>query len=150
MVFSIALRILGDRSAAEETAQDVFLELHGKLDELESDAHILYWLRRATVHRAIDELRRRDRRPEVAMDSNDLPEVAAGPVETTDPLLQERLDQLVASLPPVQRSVLVMRYQEDLSPDEIAEVLNMPVATVKSHLQRTLRLLREKAARVLR
>jgi RNA polymerase sigma-70 factor, ECF subfamily len=64
MVFSIALRILGDRSAAEEAAQDVFLELHGKLVQMQSDAHVLYWLRRVTVNRAIDELRRRDRRPE--------------------------------------------------------------------------------------
>jgi RNA polymerase sigma-70 factor, ECF subfamily len=154
MVFSIALRILGDRSAAEEASQDVFLELHGKLCELESEDHVLYWLRRVTVHRAIDELRRRERRPEVAMDWNELPEVAGSADETSsesaDPLLRERLQQLVGSLPPVPRSVLVLRYQEDMSPDEIAEMLKMPVATVKSHLRRTLRLLREKAARVLR
>ena len=150
MVFSIALRILGDRSAAEEAAQDVFLELHGKLGELDSDAHVLHWLRRVTVHRAIDELRRRARRPEVAMDWNELPEMAVDPVEVSDPLLQDRLQQLVGSLPPVQRSVLVLRYQEDMSPEEIGQALKMPVATVKSHLQRTLRLLREKAARVLR
>lgn len=150
MVFSIALRILGDRPAAEETAQDVFLELHGKLSELESDAHVLYWLRQVTVHRAIDELRRRDRRPEIAMDWNELPEIAGTPVEMADPMLRDQLEQLVRSLPPVPRSVLVLRYQEDMSPQEIGEVLKMPVATVKSHLQRTLRLLREKAARVLR
>lgn len=154
MVFSIALRILGDRSTAEEAAQDVFLELYGKLRELESDDHVLYWLRRVTVHRAIDELRRRERRPEVAMDSNELPELPGSADETTsesvDPLLRERLQQLVGSLPPVPRSVLVLRYQEDMSPEEIGEMLKMPVATVKSHLQRTLRLLREKAARVLR
>jgi RNA polymerase sigma-70 factor, ECF subfamily len=150
MVFSIALRILGDHSAAEEAAQDVFLELHGKLDELESDGHVLYWLRRVTVHRAIDELRRRERRPEVVMDWNELPEMAGSAAETADPLLRERLQQLVGSLPPVPRSVLVLRYQEDMSPEEIGDVLRMPVATVKSHLQRTLRLLREKAARVLR
>ena len=52
MVFSIALRILGDRSTAEEAAQDVFLELHAELNELASDAHVLYWLRRVTVHRS--------------------------------------------------------------------------------------------------
>jgi len=150
MVFSVALRILGDRQAAEEAAQDVFLELHGKLGELESDAHVLYWLRRVTVHRAIDELRRRDRRPEVAMDWNELPKIAGAPVETADPMLRDQLEQLVRSLPPVPRSVLVLRYQEDMSPQEIGDVLKMPVATVKSHLQRTLRLLREKAARVLR
>jgi RNA polymerase sigma-70 factor (ECF subfamily) len=152
MVFSIALRVLGDRSAAEEAAQDVFLELHAKLGELKSDEHVLYWLRRVTVHRAIDLLRRRQRRPEVQMDWNELPEL---PDRThaglhDEPSLNGQLQQLVSTLPPVPRSVLVLRYQEDMSPDEIAGVLNMPVATVKSHLQRTLRLLREKAARVVR
>jgi TonB family protein len=71
MVFSIALRILGDRSAAEEAAQDVFIELHAKLGALASDQHVLYWLRRVTVHRSIDLVRRRQRRPEVAMDWNE-------------------------------------------------------------------------------
>jgi RNA polymerase sigma-70 factor, ECF subfamily len=152
MVFSIALRILGDRSAAEETAQDVFLELHGKLRDLASEEHILYWLRRVTVHRAIDQLRRRQRRPEVAMDWQDLPETS-GPkreLSDADPLLSRRLRQLVTSLPEGPRAVLILRYQEDMSPEEISDVLDMPVATVKSHLQRSLRLLREKAASVLR
>lgn len=67
-----------------------------------------------------------------------------------DPLLSRYLHQLLASLPPVQRSVVVLRYQEELSPDEIATALEMPVATVKSHLQRTLKLLRAKAERMLR
>jgi RNA polymerase sigma-70 factor, ECF subfamily len=149
MVFSIALRILGDRSAAEEAAQDVFLELHTKLGDLASEEHVLHWLRRVTVHRAIDRVRRRQRRPEVAMDQEDLPEPPGEAVDT-DPLLSRRLRQLVASLPEMPRTVLVLRYQEDMSPEEIGGVLDMPVATVKSHLQRTLRLLREKAARVLR
>ena len=86
------------------------------------------------------------------MDWHDLPELSGPPGETadTDPLLSRRLQQLVASLPEVPRTVLTLRYQEDMSPEEIGGVLDMPVATVKSHLQRTLRLLREKAARVLR
>jgi RNA polymerase sigma-70 factor, ECF subfamily len=152
MVFSIALRILGDRSMAEETAQDVFLELHAKLDELVSDEHVLHWLRRVTVHRSIDRLRRWQRRPEVQMDWNELPDLPdrSGAAMQDDPPLSQQLRQLVGSLSPVPRSVLVLRYQEDMTPDEIAAVLNMPVATVKSHLQRSLRLLREKAARVVR
>jgi RNA polymerase sigma-70 factor (ECF subfamily) len=153
MVFSIAVRILSDRSAAEEVAQDVFLELHAKFGELASGDHVFHWLRRVTVHRAIDRLRRRERRPEVAMDWQDLPEPSDPPGDEppdTDPLLSRRLRQLVASLPEVPRTVLILRYQEDMSPEEIGGVLDMPVATVKSHLQRTLRLLREKAARVLK
>ncbi len=163
MVFSIALRILGDRFLAEETAQDVFLELYAKLDDLQSDAHVLHWLRRVTAHRSIDRIRQRDRRPEVATDPADfrdlafddrdlrdpsLPELA---IEASpgDPLLSRQLRQLVASLPVTPRTVIVLRYQEECTPEEIAEALSMPVATVKSHLRRTLELLREKMARTL-
>jgi RNA polymerase sigma-70 factor (ECF subfamily) len=152
MVFSIALRILGDRSAAEEAAQDVFIELHAKLGALASDENVLYWLRRVTVHRSIDLVRRRQRRPEVAMDWNELPDLPDLSSASTqpDPLLSRRLQQLVSSLPAVARTILVLRYQEDMSPEEISGTLDMPVATVKSHLQRTLRLLREKSTRALR
>ena len=148
MVFSIALRILGDRFLAEETAQDVFLELYGKLDELVSGDHALNWLRRAAVHRSIDRIRQRDRRPEVPTDPADLPEIAAG-LSPGDPLLSRQLRQLVAALPVTPRTVVALRYQEDMSVEEIAEALSMPAATVKSHLRRTLQLLREKMNRVL-
>jgi RNA polymerase sigma-70 factor (ECF subfamily) len=152
MVFSIALRILGDRFVAEEIAQDVFLELHAKLDELESDEHVVHWLRRVTVHRSIDRIRQRDRRREDVTDPGELPEVAVEAglnLETSDPLLSRQIRQLVGSLPVTPRTVVALRYQEDMSVEEIAEALEMPVATVKSHLRRSLELLREKMARVL-
>ena len=122
MVFSIALRILGDRSAAEETAQDVFLELHAKLGELASGEHVLHWLRRVTVHRSIDRIRKRQRQPEVAMDWHELPELpdSSSIAGRRDPLLSRWLQQLVSSLPVVARTVLVLRYQEDMSPEEIS------------------------------
>jgi len=148
MVFSIALRILGDRFLAEETAQDVFLELHAKLDELDSVDHVVHWLRRVTVHRSIDRIRQRDRRAEDVTDPGELPEVAVD-VAPGDPLLSRQIRQLVASLPVTPRTVVALRYQEDMSVEEIAEALSMPVATVKSHLRRTLQLLREKMTRVL-
>ena len=56
-----------------------------------------------------------------------------------------RLEQLLATLPEPQRAALVLRYQEDLTPEEIAATLEAPLATVKSHLQRGLKLLRAKA-----
>ena len=156
MVFSIALRVAGDRGAAEELAQDVFLELHDQLARLASDEHVLHWLRRVTVHRSIDYLRRRSRWNEISIDDPDVngslgnvPELAVEP-DFGDPFLSRQLRQLVASLPAVPRTIVVLRYQEELMPEEIASLLSMPLATVKSHLQRTLRLLREKAARVLR
>jgi RNA polymerase sigma-70 factor (ECF subfamily) len=60
------------------------------------------------------------------------------------------LQKLVARLPPQLRAVIVLRYQEDLTPGEISETLGMPVATVKSNLRRGLEILRRKTESVLR
>jgi RNA polymerase sigma-70 factor (ECF subfamily) len=68
----------------------------------------------------------------------------AAPEERSSPLAA-RLEQLLATLPEPQRAALVLRYQEDLTPEEIAATLDAPIATVKSHLQRGLKLLRAKA-----
>jgi RNA polymerase sigma-70 factor (ECF subfamily) len=57
---------------------------------------------------------------------------------------------LLLALPPAQRAVVLLRYQEDLLPGENAETLEMPLATVKSHLQRALRLLRARAEGTLK
>jgi RNA polymerase sigma-70 factor (ECF subfamily) len=145
MVFSIALHFLRDRQAAEELAQDVFLHLHRNLASLKSPEHITFWLRKVTSHRCIDYSRRR-KWSQVSLE--DVPELPAAP-KTRDPLLARRLRQLVASLPEKARMVVVLRYQEDLTPAEIASVLAMPIATVKSHLQRSLAMLREKVLRVM-
>jgi RNA polymerase sigma-70 factor (ECF subfamily) len=150
MVFSIARRIVHDPSVAEEVAQDVFFELHNQLPSLASEEHVVHWLRRVTVHRAIDQARRRLRRPQdhaaVSFAEPGVAEPAAAAREQ-DPWMADRLRQMVASLPIVPRTVIVLRYQEELMPEEIAAVLGMPVATVKSHLQRALKVLRAKAQR---
>ena len=138
-VFSLALRMLGSRAAADDLAQEVFIQLHGHLAGIESPEHLLFWLRRVTSHRAIDQLRQRTRMALTPLDeAADLPGVPDG----SDPMLQRRLRQLLLELKPDARAVMTLRYQEDLDPVEIAGVLDMPVNTVKSHLKRSLETLR--------
>jgi|RhiMethySRZTD1v2_1073278.scaffolds.fasta_scaffold10454_10 RNA polymerase sigma-70 factor, ECF subfamily len=141
MVFSIALHMLRSRAAAEDLAQEVFLELYRSLARLESDAHVVSWLRRVAGHRSIDEIRRRNHRPEFPTDT--LPETGHAP-ETREVFVAERLQALVAELPERARMVVVLRYQEEMEPTEIAQALSMPVNTVKSHLRRSVAALRER------
>jgi len=143
MVFSLAHHFLRDRAVAEELAQDVFLELYRHLGEMQSPEHVVFWLRRVTANRCISESRRRQRRPEVPLE--DAPEPEA-PVSAVDPIADEQLRRLVASLPEKFRMVVLLRYQEDLDPEDIARVLDVSVNTVKSQLQRALTMLRQKAA----
>lgn len=148
MVFSLALRMTGDRGLAEEIAQDVFLELDRNLRKIESDEHACYWLRRVTMSRSADALRRRRVR---GMDLLvDIQEAHGAQGEERSSPLGARLEHLLTTLPEAQRAALVLRYQEDLLPEEIAAVMDAPVATVKSNLQRGLKLLRAKASNHLR
>src|SRR5207245_1549332 len=78
LVYSIALRITGQPTSAEDVAQEVFMKLY-TTQEITDDQHVVSWLRRATVHRAIDSLRRTRTRaeealtcePTVLLDAND-------------------------------------------------------------------------------
>jgi RNA polymerase sigma factor (sigma-70 family) len=144
MVYSIALHYLREPAVAEELAQDVFLHLHRVWSTIESADHARNWLRRAITHRSFDVGRRRALAPSVALEA--VPEPAVGAVES-DPFLGKILRQMVASLPDRARMMVVLRYQEDLSTAEIAGLLEMPVGTVKSTLQRALGLLKEKMQR---
>jgi RNA polymerase sigma-70 factor (ECF subfamily) len=144
MVFSIAYHFLRDRSAAEEVAQDVFLQLHRRFDDLKSDEHVSFWLRKVASHRCIDYVRKQKSQAAVGLDDVPVPSVEDVP---QDHFLNRRLQTLIASLPEKPRMVMILRYQEDLMPEEIASVMEMPVRTVKSHLQRSLAMLREKIDR---
>jgi len=150
MVFSIALRITGEYGVAEEVAQDAFLELHKSGARLESDDHVRFWLRRVTVHRSTDALRSRQRRPESAADEWVDEEHTDTSGQRMDFGIAARLDELLGSLPEAMRVAVVLRYQEEMSPDEISTMLGQPVATVKSNLQRGLQLLRRKAATTMK
>jgi RNA polymerase sigma-70 factor (ECF subfamily) len=106
-----------------------------------SEAHLAFWLRKVTVHRAIDRLRREPRLEMAPLEAAQLP---AGEAPARDPILERRLQSLVAQLPPAARAVVLLRYQEDLDPADIARTLRMPVNTVKSHLKRSLAELRDR------
>ena len=78
----------------------------------------------------------------------DSPEPQAETRES-DVLLSAKLRQIVATLPARRRMVVLLRFQEELELHEIAEIMEMPINTVKSYLQRSLGFLREKLARCM-
>ena len=143
MVYSIAYHFLQDPSAAEELAQEVFLELYRHWHEMQSQQHRLFWLRQVASRRCIDQARRRKLRRHVSL------EEAAEPftwMPAADPVLKRYIEQLLGKLDEQPRLIVILRYQEGMEPAEIADLLEMPVATVKSHLQRSLALLRRKVS----
>jgi RNA polymerase sigma-70 factor (ECF subfamily) len=145
-VYSLALRMLGTRDLAEDLTQDVFMQLSANLAGIASNKHLGFWLRQVTSNRAIDQLRHRSRLQMSSLEEGGAELFRAE--DQADPLLQSHLRALLAHLSPPARAVLLLRYQEDLDPIDIARTLDMPINTVKSHLKRSLEIMRAEAARM--
>lgn len=147
-VYSLALRMLGTRDLAEDLAQDVFMQLNRNLKSIESREHLAFWLRKVTAFRAIDQLRRRARLATTSFEEDthlksDTHADHYHDADSSDPLLQRHLKLLLEELSPAARAVVLLRYQEDLDPVDIARTLEMPINTVKSHLKRSLQFMRQ-------
>jgi RNA polymerase sigma-70 factor (ECF subfamily) len=129
------------RDAAEDLAQDVFLQLYRKLDSIESPEHLGFWLRRVAANLAIDRLRSASHtQTQPLADGED---IAVQDAEA-DPLRDRELLRLIGELAPHPRAVMLLRYQEDYDVAEIAQALEMPLNTVKSHIKRSLTTLRRR------
>jgi RNA polymerase sigma-70 factor (ECF subfamily) len=140
-VFSIGLRMLNRRDAAEDLAQDVFLQLYRRLGDIESLEHLGYWLRRVAANLAIDWLRRL---PYAGTQPLDEGTQVAAQEASQDPLMDRQLHRLLGELSPHARAVMLLRYQEDHDLADIGVMLDMPVNTVKSHIKRSLTTLRSR------
>jgi RNA polymerase sigma-70 factor (ECF subfamily) len=147
-LYNYLRRYLGDATLAEDVFQNTFLQLHVKLDLYEKGRLVRPWLYTIATHQAIDAMRKTGRHQAVSLDakapsqddsSNSFVNLLEG--TETDPLegleaserqqwVREALDQLPIYL----RSVVVMAYYQGLKYREIAEVLDIPVGTVKSRL----------------
>lgn len=153
-VYNMALRMLGNPDDALDLAQEVFLSAYRALKGFESKSLFSTWIYRVTVNRCRDELRRRSTvkhtRPRpLAADADDPPmdppSRAASPAEAAIARESEALvAAAVAALPEEAREALVLRDVEGLAYEEIAEVLEVPVGTVRSRLHRARCLLRDR------
>jgi RNA polymerase sigma-70 factor, ECF subfamily len=146
-VFALALRLLGDRQAAEEVVQDVFLRIWQRADTFQPGASsVLAWLLAITRNRSIDELRSRRtaaRRQETA----ELPRAPADDAgdpqrRAEDRLLADDVRRVLVDLPPRQRRAVELAIFGGLTHSEIAAALGTPLGTVKSWLRQGLRQLR--------
>ena len=145
MVFSIAYHFFPDRTLAEDLSQDVFVQLYTNLRCIESESHLVFWLRQVATRKCIDHARRQEKRRHLSLE--EVAEPVTPRSAQPDVLESARLRRLVAGLPEKLRAVVVLRFQEDLSPGEIAAALDCPLNSVKSRLHRALKMLRGRIER---
>ena len=151
-VLNLAWRITGDAEEAAEVAQETFLRVLRSLSTYDPERPLRSWLFKIAANLALDALRRRKRRPRLLEDLRDEDEPAIEPVDTGPPpdaalrldWSHERFDALVRELPEHYQAILYLRYREELAYEEIADVLGVPLGTVKVRLHRVHEILRRK------
>jgi RNA polymerase sigma-70 factor (ECF subfamily) len=133
--YRTAYLVAGDRTAAEDIAQEAFLSALRALSSFDARRPLGPWLHRIVVNRAIDWSRARALRGEVGAGAAPDP-----PAPGDDRRLEvgEGIMRALAALGPEQRAVIVLRYLLELTPGEIARALDLPRGTVNSRLRRGL------------
>ena len=156
-VYNLAYRMLGNAEDAGDLVQDTFLRAYSALAKFRQDASFLTWLYKIASNLCIDQLRSRKAKSALSLeveleegrepaseDRNNLPEERAIREAT-----QEILHREILNLPEKYRVVVVMRHLQEMSVEEIADALELPTGTVKTHLFRARDMLRGRLRSVL-
>ena len=156
IVFHTIASMIGDTTEADDVAQDVFIRVHRSIKDFRGQSQFSAWLHRITVNQCLDRIKSRKRRPEsVSLDQ--LMENMNGAVDVLfrDPApdaaerldqtrLQEAIQAVLNSLSPEHRAVVILKDIEGRSQEEIAEILDCPLGTVKSRLTRAREALKDR------
>lgn len=155
-VYNLALRMLRNEDDATDAAQETFIRVFRALDRFDERHRFKPWILRIASNYCIDQLRKRDWKT-ISFDSpieteeGQLPLEFASPGPAPDEVLERKeqravIEEAVDSLPPDYRMAIVLRHTEDLSYEEIADVLGVPIGTVKARIHRARAALQRKLA----
>lgn len=156
-VYNLAYRMIGNADDAGDLVQETFLRAYGALASFRQDASFLTWLYKITSNLCIDLMRSRRAKNALSLDAEleDGREPAAFERETSPEEIVVRgavgdiVHRAVMNLPERYRRVVVMRHLQAMSIEEIADTLNLPSGTVKTHLFRAREMLRDRLRPVL-
>ncbi len=130
--------LTGDTHHAEDLVQTALTKTYGRYGSFENDRHFESYVRTTIYRTFVSWWRRRAWRSEVPTETQS----ETAPTTDVDPALRQDLLRALATLPRMQRAVLVLRYFEGLPVKEVAEMLGIPVGTVTSHSSRGLKAMR--------
>ncbi len=149
-VFNLVFRMLGQYEEANEVSQETFLAAWQGLPSFRGDARFSTWLYRIAYNCALKQLeqRKRDRAIQAGVQAERMM-ASASQQECVDAQLESHARQALiheqlSNLPAKYRIVLVLRHLQDMTYEEMAEILTMPIGTIKTHLFRARNLLKER------
>jgi RNA polymerase sigma-70 factor (ECF subfamily) len=150
-IFSLSYGMLGSAEDARDATQETFIAAYRNLQGFRGEARVSSWLHRIAVNQCISRQRRARVRPETAIEDESLtagerfmatPEQASPALWAEKKQRKEAVRKAVSALPPELREVVVLKEFEDLTFQEIADALQIPLSTVKSRLYTALKQLR--------
>jgi len=145
-IFQICFRILGNRHEAEDIAQEAFLRAYININSFNIDLKFSSWLYRIATNLCIDRIRKK--KPDYYLDAevagtdgltmySQIPADTRLPEDDVESLeLRETIQREISKLPEKYRTVIVLKYIEELSLNEISEILDLPLGTVKTRIHR--------------
>ncbi len=140
-VFSVCLRIMGDREKALDATQETFLTAFRKAHQFEGKSTFATWVYRIAVNTCYDQLRKQKRHPSEPMPEHLDPADHRAHEAVEAAAIRPELQEALASLPPEFRSAIVLSDIEGMSLPDAAQTLGVPVGTMKSRVFRGRRLL---------
>lgn len=153
-VYHISYRMLGNRQEAEDVAQETFIRVYNNLENYDPNYKFSTWIYRIATNLSIDFIRRRKQNFSLdadisgadGLDWHDrLADTGKGPEEELlADELQNEVQDAILDLNPKYRSVMVLRYIEDLSLQEISDSVQLPISTIKTRIHRGREALRKK------
>lgn len=138
-VYSICLRMTGNVAEAEDLTQEVFIQLHRKLDSFRGESAFTTWLHRLTVNQVLMHFRKRSVKSELTTEDGEMPD-SVDP-DTLNPEAMPIIDRIsletaIAQLPPGYRTAFVLHDVEGYEHEEIARILGCSPGTSKSQLHK--------------
>ena len=150
-ITNYVFRMLNDYESSLDVTQEVFIKVYNSLEKYSSEYKFSTWLYRIAHNAAIDHIRRRaNNEQSIETENND--GVYQIQIESPNPTPEQdrersewrtEIETVVKCLPSVYRELILLRHAQDLSYDEIAEVTNLPLGTVKNRLFRAREMMRE-------
>jgi len=151
-VYNVALRMLRDPSEASEASQDIFLLAYRNIRRFRAESRFSTWLYRIAINHCISRARRRPPGIHIPLEGeepNAPPPEPLRVAETQEVELlrsetRRQVQQALALLPPEQRAVIELKFFQELTFEDIAEILEVPLSTIKSRLYSGLDLLKSR------
>ncbi|MFC2947423.1 RNA polymerase sigma factor SigW [Virgibacillus sediminis] len=157
-IFQHCYRMLGNRHEAEDLAQETFIRAYVNIESFDTSRKFSTWLYRIATNLSIDRIRKK--KPDYYLDAeikgtegldmySQLAANGRSLVEEVESLeLNDHIQREISGLPPKYRGIIILRYLEEFSLQEISDILNIPLGTVKTRLHRGREALRKRLRHV--